>query len=632
MTVRSVVIASFLLAAVSMTRQAEADHGMSGDTAAARQQLSESVHRNEGCSSCHGEHGGAETARESCQSCHDQQGADFWRGSHGAALQRGKEQLPTCVSCHGSHAVLRARDPAAATSPGLAPALCGDCHKEPADEFVASVHGRALMDLKSANPPSCPACHGAHAALPINRASVAESCGSCHIEAQLAFGRSVHGTAVARAVLHAPTCTGCHGDHTVQSRANSSSPISKLQVGGETCGRCHGSLRITEMHNLPIEVVKDFRGSFHGMAGALGDKRAANCASCHGYHEIRPSSSPFSRIHPANLGTTCGECHPGATDRFAQAGVHHISSRSGGHRIVDWVRSMYSGMIVAVVGLMLVHNGLDFQRRWRDRRRRIDLPGREAGRKFMRFTLNERVQHWTLAASFITLAYSGFALRFGWQLPWVDGGVQQEVRAGIHRSAALTFMGLAVYHLMYLLLTKRGRDLGRAILPRIRSAADVFCCAAACLRVGPPNVSDWRELIATIKYNSGVTQERPSYGRFTYGEKMEYWALLWGGLVMTATGLALWFETPFLNRFPYWALDLHRTIHLYEAALAVLAIIVWHFYFVIVNPDVFPLNGAMTRGTLSYEEMLREHPLDLKEMLRESPSHLAEERNGDDER
>ena len=432
------------------------------------------------------------------------------------------------------------------------------------------------------------------------------------------FQRSVHGTAVMRGVLHAPTCIGCHGDHTIQSAADTSSSIGKLRVAAETCARCHASIRITEMHNLPIEVVKDFRGSFHGLAGAIGDRRVANCASCHGYHDIRPSSSPFSRIHRASLGSTCGECHPGATERFAQGGVHHIPERGGGHRIVDWVRSMYRSMIVVVIGLMLAHNGLDFQRRWRDRRQWVKTRGREPEREFLRFTVSERVQHWTLAASFTTLALSGFALHFGWHLPWVDGGLQQQVRAGIHRSAAVMFVALAVYHVLYLLLTKRGRELGRAILPRIRSASDVFCCAGGCLRLGPPSLSDWRELVATLKYNLGVAKDRPSYHRFTYWEKMEYWALLWGGVVMTATGLVLWGETPFLNRFPYWALDLHRTIHLYEAGLAVLAIIVWHFYYVIVNPDVFPLNPAMTRGTLTYEEMLREHPLDLNATLEEA--------------
>jgi thiosulfate reductase cytochrome b subunit len=120
-------------------------------------------------------------------------------------------------------------------------------------------------------------------------------------------------------------------------------------------------------------------------------------------------------------------------------------------------------------------------------------------------------------------------------------------------------------------------------------------------------------MLATIRYNLGLTQDRPAYGRFAYWEKTEYWALAWGAAIMVGTGLALWLETPFLNRFPYWAFDLLRTVHFYEATLAVLAILVWHLYYTVVNPDVFPLNRAMTRGTLTREEMEREHPLDIRE-------------------
>jgi len=189
--------------------------------------------------------------------------------------------------------------------------------------------------------------------------------------------------------------------------------------------------------------------------------------------------------------------------------------------------------------------------------------------------------------------------------------MQQITRVTLHRSAAVLCMGLAVYHLGYLVLTARGREMARAILPRLRSAVDLVCCGGACMRLGPPSTSDWRELLGTLKYNLGLTGARPAYGRFAYWEKMEYWALVWGTIVMVVTGLTLWFETPFLNRFPYWALDLFRTVHFYEAILATLAIVVWHLYATIVNPEVFPLNRAMTRGTLTYEEMRREHPLDL---------------------
>ena len=117
-----------------------------------------------------------------------------------------------------------------------------------------------------------------------------------------------------------------------------------------------------------------------------------------------------------------------------------------------------------------------------------------------------------------------------------------------------------------------------------------------------------------MKYNVGLSSEQPRQGRFTYAEKMEYFALVWGGVVMIVTGLVLWFEVPFLNRFPFWSFQLATVVHLYEALLASLAIVVWHFYFTMFNPDVFPLSKVMITGQLTREEMEHEHPEELCEI------------------
>ena len=614
---RAVLAVAVLLSAVAAgPPQASAQHPMEGSSTVIRDQLGASVHRTLGCFSCHGvpEHAPAAGPQAACQNCHRDAAADFGRGSHGLALRRGEPSAPNCVSCHGSHGVMSARAVDALTSAPRQPMTCGRCHRKASEEFAGSTHGRALLATTRSAAPTCSTCHGGHLAAstlsprsPVNPKGIARTCGTCHVQARLQFGRSVHGSAVARGVLHAPTCITCHSAHGIHPAAAPHSPTSRLRVAGETCARCHGSVRIAEMHDLPVKVVEDFRGSFHRLAGARGDRRVANCASCHGVHEIRPSSNPFSRTHPTNLARTCGECHPGAAGLFARGGIHHTTTTFG-HRLVEIVGGMYGGMIAVVIGLMAIHNGLDFQRRWRDRRRSTD-PAQAS--EYLRFTLNERIQHWLLAVSFVTLAATGFALRFAWPVPLIGGEMQESLRAGIHRGAAVLFGGLGLYHIGYLALTARGRSVARSILPCLRSATDAVYCIAACARLGPPTLADWRELLATLRYNVGLTRERPRYGRFTYWEKMEYWALVWGAVVMISTGLVLWFEVPVLNRVPYWAYELVRTIHFYEATLAVLAIVVWHLYYVVINPDVFPLNRAMTRGTLTVAEMQREHPLDL---------------------
>jgi cytochrome b subunit of formate dehydrogenase len=469
---------------------------------------------------------------------------------------------------------------------------------------------------------SCWDCHGEMGMEMGGSPDPVGTCASCHERAWAAYRASVHAVAVRRDIPHAPTCVECHGSHGVRAAADPLSPVSKFRVSGATCARCHGSVRLTAMHRLPAGVVPDYQQSFHGLSAALGDRRVANCASCHGYHEIRPSRDPRSSVNPANLERTCGSCHAGAGPGFASGGVHHRPDTTG-HRMVDLAAVMYRMMIGLTVGLMLAHNAIDFWRRalerWRRRRkggetghRRRGESGADPSPAYVRFTVNERLQHWVLAASFGVLVLTGFALVFSWRVPVLEAERGVWLRAFAHRAAAVTFMGLAVYHIVYVALTRRGRYNLRALVPRLRSARDLVCRCAACLRLGPPSVSDWRDLVETVKYNLGLRPTRPAMGRFTYAEKMEYLALVWGSVVMILTGLALWFEVPFLNRFPYWAFDLATVVHYYEAVLATLAILVWHFYYTIFNPDVFPLSKAMVTGELERDEMEREHPQELK--------------------
>ena len=91
---------------------------------------------------------------------------------------------------------------------------------------------------------------------------------------------------------------------------------------------------------------------------------------------------------------------------------------------------------------------------------------------------------------------------------------------------------------------------------------------------------------------------------------MEYWAVVWGTIIMGVTGLMIWFKMDVTRFLPRWAVDVALTIHYYEAILACLAIIVWHFYHVIFDPDVYPLNWACWSGKVSHHWQAEEHPLD----------------------
>jgi cytochrome b subunit of formate dehydrogenase len=156
----------------------------------------------------------------------------------------------------------------------------------------------------------------------------------------------------------------------------------------------------------------------------------------------------------------------------------------------------------------------------------------------------------------------------------LEGG--SDIRRFLHRAFAVVFVVLATYHLLWLVFTEKGRE-------ELRKLA--------------PNRKDAREAAGLIGYNAGLRKEKPVYsGKYSYIEKMEYWALVWGTGIMTLTGFFLTFENWTLKYFPKWVVDLMLTVHFYEALLAILAILVWHFYWTVFDPNVYPMNWAWLTG------------------------------------
>jgi len=601
-----------------------------------RRELDLSIHQNASCVDCHGHDGHKPWSVKkpelatACGSCHQQQWDDFNSHAHGQALLTNVTDAPSCVDCHGAHDVRSRFDIGAPTNFAKVTESCSKCHSEALSDFQESVHGSWMPGIPGANSATCISCHDAHnedaadvVGSSVSPMQLAVTCGQCHADVSHDYQPSVHAKAIEAGNIHAASCVDCHGGHEIYPIGSPASPLDHFALAGNTCARCHDSVELTQEHDLPIGVVGDFEDSFHGLALAGGDRSVANCASCHGTHEIRPSSDPASSIHPSNLDTTCGQCHTGAAEGFASGGVHHLPI-NWGHRLVSMVRVMYIALIIMVLGGMALHNVIDFRRRWIDSRARkhVDAPESSAKKQqsFLRFTIIERLQHWVLAVSFIALVVSGFALKFGWKVPLVDLEHSETVRALSHRIAASLFIVLAVYHAGYLVLSKRGRMMAKSMIPKIKSGRDVVCAVGCCMRLGPGSTSDWRDLIQMVKYNLGMAARRPRMGRFGYAEKMEYLALIWGSMIMIVTGLILWFEVPFLNRVPFWGFQLATLVHYFEAILATLAIVIWHFYFTMLNPNVFPLSKAMITGKISRHEMELDHAGELDAI--ESSKHV----------
>jgi cytochrome b subunit of formate dehydrogenase len=126
---------------------------------------------------------------------------------------------------------------------------------------------------------------------------------------------------------------------------------------------------------------------------------------------------------------------------------------------------------------------------------------------------------------------------------------------------------------------------------------------------------EWKDVTDTkdaLFYYLRLSENKPMFKRFNYAEKMEYWALIWGTIVMALTGIMMWAKVEFGNHLPRWVIDAATAVHFYEAILASLAILVWHFYMIIFDPEVYPMNWAWYDGKVTYELYESEHALDVE--------------------
>ncbi len=554
-----------------------------------------SVHADNQCVSCHSDITEAEhdtpLKKVDCSECHDLESEIYLESSHGQALHKGRDQAATCKDCHGdAHHIVYSTNPTSPINRKNISSTCAQCHGNveemkkfglhqlaPIDSYEHSVHGMAnLEDGSSAA--TCTDCHGSHNLLrstnPKSKLywqNIPNTCGKCHENIAQTYGRSIHGTAVAEGIKDAPTCTDCHGEHEIASIASKESKVSSAHISA-TCASCHAAERIVTKYRLPKFAVETYMDSYHGLSMRLGSVTAANCASCHGKHDILPSDDPRSSIHPENLQKTCSVCHAGVTELVAQGQIHSGTRPGMEKSASSVVRNIYIILFMVVLGGMLLHNALDLFRKLNEHFKKL----RESGGGPHRMTLNERIQHAILATTFIVLGYTGFALvnpDAWWARPFV--GYTYDFRGMGHRLMAIIFIVLSVYHLIYITCTKRGRWQIHQLAPRW---------------------SDFVHFGQMLCFYCGLRKERARFEHYSYIEKAEYWALVWGSVVMVLTGALLTYEEWTLSHFPKWFFDVCLAIHYYEAILACAAIVIWHFYFVMFDPEEYPVKWTAFSG------------------------------------
>jgi formate dehydrogenase subunit gamma len=127
-----------------------------------------------------------------------------------------------------------------------------------------------------------------------------------------------------------------------------------------------------------------------------------------------------------------------------------------------------------------------------------------------------------------------------------------------------------------------------------------------------PRLTDLQEFMQQIRFNVGIVHEPPRGDRYTFAEKLEYLALVWGTILMVLTGLILLYPTRWSSLFPGEMILAAKAAHGGEAILAFLSIVTWHMYFVHIRH----WNKAMFTGTLEAEAYAEEHPVELQRIRR----------------
>jgi len=215
--------------------------------------------------------------------------------------------------------------------------------------------------------------------------------------------------------------------------------------------------------------------------------------------------------------------------------------------------------------------------------------GNHKSERYPRFDTGQRIEHGLLILSFTILSITGLPQKYpdtGWGegMIWLMGGI--ELTRFIHHTAAIVLIVGSIYHLVgvgYRLVVKRVQ---MSMLPGWKDVVDV---------------------VQSLGYNFGLIKEPPKMGRYTFGEKVEYWAVVWGTVIMILTGFVLWNPIATTRILPGELIPAAKAAHGGEALLAVLSIVTWHMY----NVHVKHFNKSMFSGWLNRHEMEEEHPLEL---------------------
>jgi len=536
-------------------------------------------------------------------------------------------------------------------------AACMACHSD-AQEHVKAVDEKALGQSPHKEM-KCQDCHSSITSAPHTAAMIADKpvCSGCHTDEDALFQTSAHSHKDKVSGDH-PTCASCHGGgdpHSIKPIATMTKPVK-----AELCSGCHRQKERMQRYGVDTEAVVSYEESYHGKAlQVYHAKNTAVCSDCHGAHSMLNPQDPRASTNRANAHALCSQkgCHPGANVNFAMSGANHLRLKIRDDKVLAGVNLFFQVLVAGVVLFLMGGIALDLRvkvfghhgskagrviglaialafmsgalglglavfgyTRIATRlaevalvligfayifyfvRRKKSRKVEDGGDRYPRLTISQRIQHGLLAICFTTLILTGLPLHFA-KVSWLQslynalGGLA--VARPIHRVAAVGLIIVWSWHVVDLLI-----KWGRA----------GFAFKALTML---PNKKDLQDFVGSSKYYFGLTKEEPKYDRFQFRQKLDYLAEYWGVPIMVLSGFLLWFPIYWGNRLPEEALSIAIVAHGWEATLAFLAIVLWHLYNEHFNPDTFPANRVWYRGTMTREEMEREHPLELDRILKQ---------------
>ena len=574
-----------------------------------------SAHADVGCAQCHVEASKnlerpceTVTRKVDCSPCHAEAVQLYDSGWHAQKRRAGDLNAPSCDDCHTTHGAKRRTDRTSPTYPRNVPKLCSECHRvtgalgeespdSPALSYELSVHGKGLNSSGLLVTATCVSCHGPHTVLPawdpksrVNGDNIAHTCGECHDGIHETYEHSVHFRGKVGATRLLPSCKECHSAHKIsRTDADGFRDLVRHQ-----CGYCHE------------REYESYFETFHGKVSRLGFERAATCSDCHGQHDILPSANPASAMSPQRRAETCGRCHEGSHDGFAQYMAHGTHTDPERYPVLFWAFWGMTGLLLGTMAFFGLHSVVWMIRLWTVRSEWAPLKAAgHGGKLYRRFTRLQSALHFLMVLSFFTLAFTGMSLKFsytGWGQAVASflGGFG--VTGVLHRMAAIVLIGVFVTHLV---------DVNR------RRKADGQTWKQ--LILGPsssvPLPRDLTQFLATVRWFVG-RGPRPRYGRWSYWEKFDYFAVFWGVAIIGSTGFLLWFPELLTHVVPGWMVNVATIVHGDEALLAVAFIFTIHFFNTQFRPDKFPLDPVVFTGRMGVEELRYDKPEEYEELVR----------------